>query len=130
MKYTRKQVIAGAAGVAALASAGIYELVDQLTGSPRRPQARPLPPEQHLLEGQRVVFDNEIEIVVPPLHHQVVTARVRAATARPDLRAAQAELEYALVRLERQFEPTPAGLGITVAWGRPYFERFVPGQAR
>src|SRR5207237_9332774 len=25
--------------------------------------------------------------------------------------------------------PTPAGLGVTVAWGRPYFRRFVPATA-
>src|SRR5581483_4744731 len=27
------------------------------------------------------------------------------------------------------YAPTPAGLGITVAWGRPYFEHFVPAAA-
>jgi hypothetical protein len=122
-------VIAGAAGVAALGSAGIYELVDQLGGSPRRPPAEALSREQHLLDGQRVVTDNDILVIVPPLHHQVVTARVHADATGPGLRAAQAELEYALSRLERRYEPSPAGLGITVAWGLPYFRRFVPGQA-
>ena len=61
MKLTRKQVLAGAAGVAALGSAGIYELVDQLTAAPQRQAVRLPPlPEQHLLEGQRMVTDNGV----------------------------------------------------------------------
>lgn len=70
MRYTRREVIAGAAGVAALGSAGIYELVDQLTGAPRREAAVSLPPEQHVLDGLRVVTDNGVDVIVPPLHHQ------------------------------------------------------------
>ena len=130
MKLTRKQVLAGAAGVAALGSAGIYELVDQLSPAPARPAPAPLPPEQHLLGGVRIVRDNGVEVVVPPLHHQLVTAKLRVAEVAKQLRAAQAELEYALSQLERTFPPSPAGLGITVAWGLPYFQRFVPGAAR
>jgi hypothetical protein len=129
MRYTRRQVVAGAAGVAALGGAGIYELVEQLGHAPSRPAVRTLPPEQHLLDGQRIVADNGIDVVVPPLHHQVVTARVNLDERKPDLRAAQAELDYALSRLEQQFAPTPAGLGITLAWGLPYFRRYVPGPA-
>ena len=130
MKLTRRQVIAGAAGVAALGSAGIYELVDQLGQAPPRERVTRRRLEQHLLDGLRVVRDNGVEVIVPPLHHQVVTARVRPADAKGDLRPAQAELEYALTRLDRQFEPTPAGLGITIGWGLPYFRRLVPGPAR
>ena len=33
------------------------------------------------------------------------------------------------MRLDERFAPTPSGLGVTVAWGMPYFERYVPGQA-
>ena len=132
MKLTRKQVLAGAAGVAALGSAGIYELVDQLSSSPSRRAVPPPPPppEQHLLHGLREVTDNGVEVIVPPLHHQVVTAKLRTKEVAKELRAAQAELAYALHALEQEFAPTPAGLGITVAWGLPYFHRFVPGPAR
>jgi hypothetical protein len=129
VELTRKQLIAGAAGIAALGSAGIYELVDQLGAAPARPAADPLSPEQHLLDGVRVVRDNDVEVLVPPLHHQIVTATVDLRGAPSDLRAAQAELEYALSQLEREFEPTPAGLGITLAWGLPYFARYVPEHA-
>jgi hypothetical protein len=128
-RLTRRQALTGAAGIAALGSAGIYELVDQLGTAPPRAAAASLPPEQHLLEGQRVVRDNGVEVLVPPLHDELVTVQTRARTAA-DVRAAQAELEQALAELEQEFPPTPAGLGVTVGWGLPYFDRLVPGQAK
>ena len=125
MKLTRKQLLAGAAA-GALGAAGAYELVDQLAGSsPERAAAGTLPPEQHVLDGVRKVTDNDVVVSVPPLHHQVVTARVRVDAA--DLGDAARTLEDALTGLERRFAPTPAGLGVTVAWGLPYFHRLVPG---
>jgi hypothetical protein len=124
-RFTRREALAGAAGVA-LGAAGIYELVDQFAGSsPQRP-AGALKPEQHLLDGVRVVSSNDVEVLVPPLHHEVITARVTAA--RSDARSAQTELTHLLDALDADYEPTPAGLGITVAWGRPYFDRLVPDQ--
>ena len=122
MATTRRGFLAGAAA-GALGAAGIYELVDRLTAAPARTAAEGLPPEQHLLESVSVVHDEGVAVVVPPLHHQVVTAKVKAT----DLRRAQRELEDALAGLDRRFEPTPAGLGVTAAWGLPYFERLVPG---
>ena len=128
MKLTRKQVLAGAAA-GALGAAGAYELVDRLAGSsPERAAAGPLPPEQHVLEGVRTVRDNGVVVTVPPLHHQVVTARLRVGAA--DLADASRTLEQALGALEQRFAPTPAGLGVTVAWGLPYFRRYVPGAWR
>ena len=121
MGTTRRGFFAGAAA-GALGAAGIYELVDQLTTSTSRSAATGLPAEQHLLEGLSVVRDNGVAVIVPPLHHQLVTATVRGG----DLRAAQRDLEDALTGLDRRFAPTPAGLGVTVAWGLPYFERHVP----
>src|SRR2546430_2971854 len=118
MATTRRGFLTGAAA-GALGAAGIYELVDRLTASPARTAAQGLPPEQHLLESVSVVRDEGVAVMVPPLHHQVVTAKVRAT----DLRRAQRDLEDALAGLDSRFEPTPAGLGVTVAWGLPYFER-------
>ena len=60
-------------------------------------------------------------MLVPPLHHAVVTARVRAT----DLRKARLHLEQALQTLDARYPLTPAGLGVTVAWGLPYFRRHV-----
>ena len=127
MRVTRKQLLAGA-GAGALAAAGIYELVDQLGGSPTRAAAPagPLPPEQHVLEGVRHVVDNKVVVLVPPQHHELVTLELKAGS-RKDLLAAQSELEHALSSLESRYVPTPAGLGITVGWGLPYFRRHVGG---
>jgi hypothetical protein len=126
VRLTRRRLLAGAAA-GALGAGGIYELVDQLASSPKRPVAVRRPREQHLLDGMETITDEGVEVLVPPLHHRVVTAKVRSGT---DLRAAQAELERRLAGLDRRFEPTPAGLGVTVAWGLPYFRRHVPGPAR
>src|ERR687887_584556 len=45
------------------------------------------------------------------------------------LRDARQALEDVLAQLERGFEPGPAGLSLLVAWGLPYFNRYVPGPA-
>jgi hypothetical protein len=123
VRLTRKQLLAGAAA-SALGAAGIYELVDQLSDeTPKRVAATlPRPDEQHLLDSVSVRLDNDVEVVVPPLHHQLVTANVRTG----DVRAAQRDLADALAELDSTYEQTPAGLGVTVAWGLPYFERHVP----
>jgi hypothetical protein len=122
-RLTRRQALAGAAA-GALGAAGIYELVDQLSGGepPKRVLQIPRPVEQHVLDSVSVIVDNGVEVVIPPLHHQLVTATVRT----DDLRAAQQDLNEALERLDGRYEPTPAGLGVTVGWGLPYFERRVP----
>jgi hypothetical protein len=129
MRLTRRRLL-GSAAAGALAAAGIYELVDQLTGSPRRSSAAAGPgPEQHLLDGLSVVVDSGVEVVVPPLHHQVVTATLSTGEGRAELEAARGELEAALRGLDERYVLSPAGLGVTVAWGVPYFSRYVPGQA-
>lgn len=128
MRLTRRRLL-GSAAAGALAAAGIYELVDQLAGSPERGAATRLLPEQHLLDGVAMVVDSGVEVLVPPLHHEVVTATLRTGASASDLRAAQAELESVLRELDGRYEQTPAGLGVTVAWGLPYFRRYVAGQA-
>jgi hypothetical protein len=127
MRLTRRELLGGAAA-GVLAAAGVYELVDQFATSPSRHAAGPLPPEQHLLDLGTVV-DNGVEVVVPPLHHQVVTAKLKSGGGPNELRAAKAQLDTILRGLDETFEATPAGLGVTVAWGLPYFRRHVPGQA-
>ena len=129
MPLTRKQLLGGAAA-SALAAAGVYELVDRLGSAPARPEAGAAPLEQHVLDGVRLVESDGVEVLVPPLHHQVVTATVSAGESARELRAARLELEHVLADLDAAYPPTPAGLGVTVAWGIPYFRRYVPGQAR
>jgi hypothetical protein len=125
MRFTRRQVLVGAA-TSGLGAVGLYELVDRLTSSPAamRSQGR-LHAEQHLLDGVAVMSDNGVAVSVPPLHHAVITAEV----VTDELRGAQRKLEQTLLDLEGRYPPTPAGLGVTVAWGLPYFRRHVPRQA-
>jgi len=127
VKLTRRGFLAGGAATA-LGATGIYELVDRIAGNgPTRPAGQ-LRPEQHLLDGIRIVHQDKIEVLVPPLHHRVVTARI---TVDPGgLGDAQATLERVFAGLERDYVPSPAGLGVTIAWGLPYFQRFVPDAAR
>jgi len=126
MRFTRRRFLGGAAA-AAVGGAGIYELVDQLTGSPaRRPAVvrGTLPREQHLFDLASV--DSEgVEVLVPPLHSEIVTATI----AVDDLKTAQRELESVLQQLDAQYAPNPAGLGVTIAWGLPYFRERVATQA-
>jgi hypothetical protein len=128
VRLTRGQLLSGAAATA-LAGAGVYELVDRHGTAPARPAAPPAPPEQHLLPGTRIVRDNGVEVIEPPLHTQVVTLRLTVAPGRRELRDARGALEHALASLERRYPPTPAGVGIAVGWGLPYFRRFVPALA-
>jgi hypothetical protein len=128
MKLTRRQAIVGAAA-GAVGATGIYELVDRFAGeTPKRTAVAPAIPEQHLLSGVRVVDSEGIEVLVPPLHHEILTARVTAD--RSDVRTAQAELREVLRGLDAEYAPTPAGLGVTLAWGLPYFGRLTPDALR
>ena len=88
-----------------LGAGGIYKLVDELTAAPERAVAGSLQPEQHLLDGVRIVRDNGVEVLVPPLHHQVVTATLRVEETPAALREAREELENALARLDGRFAP-------------------------
>src|SRR5689334_11028991 len=104
MRLTRRQVLVGAA-TSGLGAVGLYELVDRISSSPTARPAGRLHPEQHLLDGLSVVRDNRVAVVVPPLHHALLTARV----ATEDIRDAQRELEATLSELDRRYAPTPAG---------------------
>jgi hypothetical protein len=126
MRFTRRRFLGGAAA-AAIGGAGIYELVDELTKSPSRPAVEPtgLPREQHVLDLRTVTSDG-VDVIVPPLHSEVITATITTT----DLRSARNDLETALLRLDTQYPLNPAGLGVTVAWGLPYFEHRVGTAAR
>jgi hypothetical protein len=137
---SRRRFLQGTAGTlgGVLASPGIfYQMVDALAQPPDRLAVteRVAPQEQYLLQNTQVINVNRagvksrhgtVAVHVPPLHDQVITARLNAPANAKGFEEAQQHLEAVLLDLERQFPPTPAGVGITVAWGLPYFQRYIP----
>jgi hypothetical protein len=129
-RFTRREIVGGALG-AALAVGGIYELIDRLSPAPARaalPASAHLP-EQHILQNLRIVTDDGVQVFEPPLHSEIVTATLLVDETSAALAEARGELEQRLAKLDGEFLSTPAGLGVTVAWGLPYFGRYVPRQA-
>ena len=51
-----------------------------------------------------MVTDNGVEVLVPPLHHQVVTATLRVEETPAALRDARESLENALTGLDGRFD--------------------------
>jgi hypothetical protein len=121
-RFTRR-VFARRVGGAVLA-APYLSLIDGIT-LPRRQVAHTPPLEQHVVPGVRISTDNGVEIVVPPLYHELVTARLTVAGTR-SLLAARNELRLALDQIEKGHVVGPRGLLVTVAWGRPYFRDHLP----
>lgn len=132
MRLTRRRLLERAA-VAALATLGMGHLGNGSTAAAalRRPLAgKRRSPEQHLLPHLKVVRYEGVEVIVPPLHHRVVTARLRVDPTKGAMRDARGVLDGVLARLDALDAASPVGLAVTVAWGLPYFHRFVPGQTR
>ena len=78
-------------------------------------------------KGVQQSGQGSVNVVVPPLHFQVVTARLNVAQNAHSIAAAQNILETTLSQLDQNYDPaTPAGLGVTVAWGLPYFQAYIP----
>src|SRR6185312_1683296 len=68
-----------------------------------------------------------VPVAVVPLWHAMVTARLTVPAGDTDaLRAAQRRLDVALAELGRLYPLSPAGLLPQVAWGLPYFTRYLP----
>jgi hypothetical protein len=130
MKSTRRDFLQRA-GALALGAPGIYGIAEALATRPAygADAASQLPAEQHVADRLRLVRDNGIEVVVPPLYHQVVTATLRIEPTRTSLRAARTELESALLQLEQRYRAAPGGLGVVVAWGLSYFRNYLPSLA-
>ena len=94
MSLSRRELLRR--GAVALAAGNIYSLLEALGLAPARAAAFAAPrAEQYLLGGLKVTREIGIEVVVPPLHHRVVTARVRTVGAARLVKA-QARLEHAL----------------------------------
>jgi hypothetical protein len=112
-------------------------MADAIAATPARPagSGKPLAQEQYLLRGTQVINvdgsglqhkHGSVAVHVPALHDHVITAKINVPASPAALQEAQALLDYVLVDLETHFPPTPAGVGIAIAWGLPYFEQFIP----
>jgi hypothetical protein len=119
--FTRRTFVKRVGAVAAGAS--VLSLLDGAAPARSAVVAPPLL-EQHLDVGDRITTDNGVEIVVPPLYHELVTARVTASGRA--LLAARDELRLALHQIEEGHVAGPSGLLVTVAWGLPYFRNHLP----
>ena len=119
MKLTRRQFIVGTAA-GAVGAAGIYELVDQFTGgSPERAAAAQAARAASARRRARRRLGRgrgARAAAAPPDPDRARRRRPRATCA---LR--RRELERLLAELDADYAPSPAGLGVTVAWGLPYF---------
>ncbi|HEY4386959.1 MAG TPA: hypothetical protein VGN34_21085, partial [Ktedonobacteraceae bacterium] len=136
-ELSRRHFLERALG-AALASAGIYEMIDTFVQPPERiafAANQPWPPEQYIMQNVRVIKDNgsgvnssngTILVEVHPLHNHIITATLNVAANTKTLQEAQLQLESVLLGLEQKFPPTPSGLGVAVAWGLPYFHHYIP----
>ena len=112
------EAVLGGAAAAIVGAAGIYELVDRqreaADAGAGRARCRPSSTSSR---ASQVVTDNGVEVLVPPLHHQR-SSPARSRRGRPR-EGARARSSRRFATLEAQYEPTPAGLGVTVAWGLP-----------
>src|SRR5258708_4409095 len=139
-ELSRRRFLKGTVGTvgAALASAGIYEMIDTIAQPPQRAAfaaTQPWPLEQYILENVRIIKDNgsgvnssngTILVEVHALYNNVITATLNVPANAKALQEAQHHLESVLLGLEQKFSPTPSGLGVAVAWGLPYFHNYIP----
>src|SRR3954451_3933930 len=118
-----RRVFARRVGGAVLAAPFLPLLDGVALARPAVSGASPL--EQHIDPGVRIRADNGVEVVVPPVYHEIVTARLTAASGRA-LLAARDELRLALHHIEEGHVAGPSGLLVTVGWGMPYFRNHLP----
>ena len=84
---------------AAAAGASFLKLLDGAAPARSAVAAPPLL-EQHLDVGDRITTDNGVEIVVPPVYHEIVTGRLVAGHDPATLLAARDQLAHALQSIE------------------------------
>src|SRR3954454_11919578 len=85
-------------GGGAVLGASLLSLLDGVALA-RPAVAGSVPLEQHLDPVVRITTDNGGEIVVPPIYHEIVPARL-TVPSRPELLAAGDELRLALRHIE------------------------------
>jgi hypothetical protein len=112
---------------AAVTSSSLYRELAQVA-----PPARVVPPPDGYPVGQYQVADygvlvrtdpeSGVPVDIPPVWNLVITATLR----RPPSVVGQRRLEAALQAVEAAYPYAPAGIFALVAYGLPYFRRYVP----
>ena len=92
----------------------------------RRPSVRRRSAEQHLLRNVRVLTDNGVEISPRRSTTSSSPRSCESHERRRHCARGGASSSRCCAKLDSRFPATPAGLGVTVAWGLPYFRRYVP----
>jgi hypothetical protein len=126
--FTRRSFLkrAGAVSLGTIAARGVYDLLDEMAGTPARAAAAGATvrrrQEQYLVDSVEVILDNGVTCAIPPVHNDVITAKLKGPNWTVSaLKSAQARLENALATVERPYPSTAAGLTMVVGWGLPYF---------
>jgi hypothetical protein len=120
------QVAGGGLAVAAGAAA-LYEALALLTPTPKRygppAQGYPLGQYQIAAYGVRTEPDQEsaVDVDIPPVWNMVMTATLRRTPGISD----QRRLEAALQAVESSYPYSPAGVFLLVAYGLPYFHKYI-----
>ena len=129
---TRRGLLTRAAAVslAAIGGRGVYELLDGLGGGPARAEAAPprRRQEQYPIDNVEVILDNGLTVAIPPLHNDVITAKLssRVTWTATALKNAKARVESALATVEAPYSSNAAGLTMVIGWGLPFFRTFLP----
>src|SRR5262245_34509801 len=110
-RTSRRAFLKHAAAITAgvVSARGIYGLLDELLAVPLARAANAsaaLPNEQYLIDGLDLVTDNGVDVIIPPLYHDVVTATLETGTSATALFRAQLRLERALAAVEASYLPT------------------------
>jgi hypothetical protein len=120
------QVAGGGLAVVAGAAA-LYEALALLAPAPKRygPPAHGYPPGQYQIAayGVRTKPDPEsaVDVDIPPVWNMIITATLRRAPGIPE----QQRLEQALQTVESLYAYSPAGVFLLVAYGLPYFHKYI-----
>jgi hypothetical protein len=127
----RRAFLKRAAGLAlgTVSARGVYGLLDTIhpTGPARAAAGMPTRGrEQYAVENIELITNNFVPVIIPPLYHEILTAKITVANNAGALFRAQQRLEQALQTVESPYAPTAAGLTIVVGWGLPYFRSYLP----
>src|SRR6266568_1405912 len=131
--FTRRDLFrrAGVVSLGAIAARGPYDLLDEVGGSPARASAAATVrrrEEQYLVDSVEVILDNGVTCAIPPLHNDVITARLASGRTwtTSALKSAQTRVENALATVEKPYPSTAAGLTMVIGWGLAFFQTYLP----